>query len=222
MFRQTPTSIYLCGPPKIGKSHLVLVLTKMINSKTSNVDNHTFCITTTTEHWDGYYQQPIVVFDDHYKLADGKQIIDASLVFNIVSCTNFFPSYAKIENKGLKFKSNFLIITSNTGFPCTVYLPQALHRRHKFHVIILPNSDKKQLDFSHLDFWLSIEIIDPWQGLYTTPFNEMHDIPFNYDEFSKFPFRKRYKKISLIQLVDTVVQDYNNEKEIFAKISDFQ
>jgi hypothetical protein len=215
MFRCTPVCLYLCGKPKIGKSHLVIRLCNYFNQKLFNVNNHTFCITTTTEHWDGYSHQPIVVFDDHYKLNDCKQIIDASAIFRVVSCTMFQPPFANINLKGLTFDSKIIIVTSNVGYPSTVFLPLALHRRHKHHVIMVPNGKPMDNDFNHVNFYYTCEIIDPFAGMYQYPFSRDHDIPFSIDEFNLLPFKKFYSLIFVQALCDIIINDYNRENHFF-------
>lgn len=218
-FRQTPICLYVCGPPKIGKSHLIIRLSSTFNKALFKTKNSTFCVTTTTEHWDGYKQQPIVVFDDHYKLNDAKQELDASMVFNAVSCTTFYPSFARLELKGLQFTSELIIVTSNIGFPQTVYLPGALHRRHKHHVIVLLNSDNFNNEFDHLTFYYAKEVIDPWQGNYRFPYTQQRDIPYTIREFeTNFPHRHLYVKVTLQDLINIVVCDILKERSIFSNL----
>ncbi len=207
----------ICGAPKIGKSHLMIKITHILNEALFKVKNHTFCTTTTTEHLDGYVQQPIVIFDDHYKCNDGKQQVDASHVMDAISCTSYRPRFAYLCNKGMLFTSKIVIITSNYGWPRTIYLPGALQRRHKHHIIAIKVSDYKH-DFSHLLFYHTIEIIDPWQGNYSYPFSELNDVPRTKKEMDNFPFRHRYKNVSLDSLIAIIVNDYNRESNVFASL----
>jgi len=163
MFRFSPTTLYICGAPGIGKSHLIIEIVQALNNRLYHFEDYNkivYARTVTTEHWDGYFHQPIVVFDDHYKMIDGQQEVDAREVMNVVSCTNYYPSFAVLNNKGTSFNSHFLLITSNTGFPLTIYNAHALHRRHKFHLIVVPNGKNKSFDFKHLNFYLAISPID--------------------------------------------------------------
>jgi len=180
-----------------------------------------FPITLITDHWDGYKQQPIVIFDDHYKKQDDKQEIDAGAVMNVVSCTAFLPNFDTAIYKMMQFNSQILIINSNFGFPSTIYLPSALHRRHKHHVICVPNNAILSNDFSHINFYYTKEIIDPYSGLYPYPFSKLHDIPFTIDEFNKFPFKNRYTKITLKHLCNIIVDDHRSELLKFNEINQF-
>ena len=209
------------GAPGIGKSHLIMKIVKEINNNLYKFNDHNsivFARTVTTEHWDGYHGQPIVVFDDHYKMVDGEQEIDAREVMNVVSCTNYFPSFAVLHQKGVPFNSNFLIITSNTGWPITIYVPEALHRRHKLHVLVLRNSNVMNVDFSHLDFYYCIAPINLWNGNYCSPFSSLHDIPYNYNEFMQFPFRNMYKRINLNDLISMFIKMHIEETRVFNSV----
>lgn len=222
MFRSTPSCLYLCGAPGIGKSHLLMHIVRCLNERLYHFNDHrsiVFARTVTTEHWDGYFNQPIVIFDDHYKMVDGEQEIDAREVMNVVSCTNYYPSFAVLHNKGVPFNSHFLIITSNTGWPLTIYLPEALHRRHKLHVIVIKNANRMDVNFSHLDFYLSYTPINLWKGNYSSPFNCTHDIPFNYDEWAIFPYKHLYRKVELNNLIDLLVQDHLHEVKVFNSLN---
>lgn len=218
MSRQTPISVILVGAPKIGKSHLTIKLARDLNDHCFKVKNYVHCLTMTTKHLDGYMQQPIVILDDHYKLNDGKQEIDASAVFNMISCTKYYPSFAAMEYKGIDFNSKFVIITSNFGYPRTQFLATALHRRHKHHVIAIPTTTKLEYDFSHLRFYHTVEIIDPWNGNYQYPFSERDDIPISIKQWETFPFKDRYKLIDYSQLVKILIEDYEHETKIYNNI----
>lgn len=208
----------LVGAPKIGKSHLTIKISHDLNEKCFNIKNYVHCLTLTTKHLDGYYQQPIVVLDDHYKMSDGKQEIDASAVFNMVSCTKYYPSFANMEYKGMEFNSKFLIITSNFGYPRTQFLPAALHRRHKHHVIVIKNNHEMSYDFKHINYYHAVEIIDPWNGNYQYPFSELKDVPTDLKTWNIFPFKHLYKSITYDQLINILVDDYNKEAEIYNSI----
>lgn len=210
----------IVGAPKIGKSHLTIKLAHDLNLKCFQVKNHVHCITLTTKHLDGYMQQPIVVLDDHYKMADGKQEIDAAAVFNMVSCTKFYPSFASLEYKGMEFNSKFLIITSNFGYPRTQFLPTALHRRHKHHVIAIKNNLEMSIDFKHISYYHTTEIIDPWNGNYQYPFSEMKDVPMDLKMWNVFPFKSVYKQVTYEQLLNILIDDYNKELHIYNSIKD--
>jgi len=216
----TPICLYVCGRPKLGKSHLVIYVCNAINARFFNVNNHTFCTTVTTEHWDGYSRQPIVVFDDHYKMNDGKQILDATTVFQVVSCTMFQPPFASLHLKGMLFDSSFVIITSNVGFPTTCFHPAALHRRHKHHVIVVPNGDAWSHDFKHLNFYYGKEIIDPYAGMYQSPFTSRNDVPYDLVQWQSFPFKHMYQLVSLDTIIQILCDDYVLESKFFVDFNE--
>jgi len=105
------------------------------------------------------------------------------------------------------------------GYPVTCYLSSALHRRHKHHVILIKNSDVYDSDFNHLNIFYTKEIIDPWQGAYTFPYSQEHDVPFTMNEFNRsFPFRNRYRRINFDALIQILIDDYLHEKKIFEDV----
>lgn len=221
MFRMSPTSLYLCGQSNIGKSHLVIKIIKLLNQRVYHFKDFNKCVfakTVTTEHWDGYNQQPIVVFDDHYKMQDGKQEIDARETMNSISCTNYFPSFAHLDRKGSPFISEIVIFTANVGWPVTQYIPEALHRRHRHHVIVINNTKPMNPDFSHLDLYYAKNLINPWNGVYSDGFSQQHDIPTTMSEFETFPFRHYYQRVTLIELIDILTSDLSSEKAKFNSI----
>lgn len=218
----SPISVYLCGKSNIGKSHLIIHLVKLLNNSLYKFKDYNKCVyarTVTTEHWDGYHGQPLVVFDDHYKMQDGKQEIDARETMNCVSCTNYYPSFAHLEKKGTALNSEILIFSSNVGWPITMYVPEALHRRHKHHIIVIPNGKDMNANFTHLDLYYAKSVINPWNGCYSNNFTELHDIPYNMDEFHSFPHNKFYVKITIDDLVDIVVKDLLAERAKFKSVS---
>lgn len=222
MFRLSPITLYLCGKSNIGKSYLLIKIVQELNSRIFNYADYNYAVftkTVTTEHWDGYRQQPIIIFDDHYKQNDNENLIDARETMNVVSCTNYFPSFAHLELKGISVNSSFLIITSNYGYPQTIYQPEALHRRHKHHVIVIKTSDKHDLLFNHLRFYYAKQPIDLWSGAYTPPFTQNHDIPHSIEELNIFPFRNYYTQITFNELIMLIINDLRLEQAIFHQLA---
>lgn len=219
MFRMSPISLYICGKANIGKSYFLIKLTKEISRYLyPKVKDPVFARTTTTEHWDGYLKQPIVILDDHYKMHDGEQKLDAQTTMQVVSCTNFFPPFARMEFKGIPFNSEIVIMTSNIGWPNTIYLNEALHRRHKHHLIIIPNGLPMDDQFNHLDFWYAKGLVDPWNGNYSCGFTIHKDIPYSIAEMAAFPFRDKYERISFDKLVSIIIEDVTREKDLFNRL----
>eukprot|EP00481_Brizalina_sp_1-RS-2013_P001279 TRINITY_DN30_c0_g1_i7.p2 TRINITY_DN30_c0_g1~~TRINITY_DN30_c0_g1_i7.p2 ORF type:complete len:104 (-),score=13.41 TRINITY_DN30_c0_g1_i7:228-539(-) len=84
---------------------------------------------------------------------------------------------------------------------------------------IIKNSDVYDSDFNHLNIFYTKEIIDPWQGAYTFPYSQEHDVPFTMNEFNRsFPFRNRYRRINFDALIQILIDDYLHEKKIFEDV----
>jgi hypothetical protein len=214
-----PISAFFCGKPKIGKSYLMIKLSYDINEILFKKKIYAAAITLTTEHWDGYHNEPILIFDDHYKCQDNEQKVDATAVFNAVSCTPFYPPYANLSDKGLPFDSKILLINSNFGYPQTIFLPSALHRRHKHHFICIQNKRGVNPSFDHLEFYYAKEIINPWGGVFVHPFTLIHDIPYSIEEFNLFPFKNQYRKVDYNEIINIIINDYNYEFKMFRLVS---
>jgi len=151
---------------------------------------------------------------------DGKQILDATTVFQVVSCTMFQPPFASLHLKGMLFDSSFVIITSNVGFPTTCFHPAALHRRHKHHVIVVPNGDAWSHDFKHLNFYYGKEIIDPYAGMYQSPFTSRNDVPYDLVQWQSFPFKHMYQLVSLDTIIQILCDDYVLESKFFVDFNE--
>ncbi len=138
--RHTPVGIALIGGSQVGKSYLsshvlpTLLLLKsglaanardvpsLVWNKPNGIESH-FC--------DGYTQQPIAYIDDFLKGSDAR---DAHDVINFISSSECPLDMAKLEDKGMLFKSDFVLVTSNImnfGSVHGLSFPEALCTRFK-------------------------------------------------------------------------------------------
>jgi hypothetical protein len=109
-WRIDPVVIHLIGKPGKGKSYLVDKLCKRISSRFGIVRS-VYQRSIATDHWDGYNGQLISVIDDIFSEADGTT--DQKQIIQICSNVPTVLPMADLKEKGMKFNSDFLILTSN-------------------------------------------------------------------------------------------------------------
>lgn len=143
--RIEPLVVGLFGPPASGKTTLVQMLTRRLwKSYFSEMDFNDviYSRSCSTNHWDGYTNQPIVVLDDFGQ--DHEDRSDLSEFEQLISTNRYVLPMAALEDKGRLFTSPFIITTSNMAFGSnfnnlgnglTVEEPEAIWRR--FHIPIL-------------------------------------------------------------------------------------
>lgn len=120
--RIDPVVIHLEGPPSTGKSFTVRKICELIGKKFGYpiVDEESFRTFTytrsaATDHWDGYRNQLITVVDDIGFLSLGKEKMQEPIkeLINLCSDVDYLVPMAHLHEKGRKFTSKFLILTSN-------------------------------------------------------------------------------------------------------------
>nr|QXO85770.1 polyprotein [Picornaviridae sp.] len=128
--RQEPILIVLRGRPGQGKSVAASMLAQMFaHSLTGKPDYYSY--NSSTNYFDGYQQQPVVLIDD---LGQDPAGTDFSVFCQMISTTPFLPNMASLSDKGIKFKSDIIIATTNLPDfkPVTIADPGALQRRINF------------------------------------------------------------------------------------------
>lgn len=113
--RIDPVVIHLEGPPGVGKSHSVSKLTQRILQRFGKTSEDVYSRSAAVEHWDGYKQQFITIIDDiGMKPARAtSESDDFAELYQLCSNVDVILPMAKLNEKGMKFNSHFLILTSN-------------------------------------------------------------------------------------------------------------
>lgn len=141
--RATPFHIQFYGDPGSGKSVLLQNLIPHLHKHyyptrptESLVYNR-----STTEHWDGYLGQPILVKDEAYPARIPEKLIED---LAIVSCNPFLTPQAELHDKGaIYLESEFYLTSTNVPYPVCgdVYDMRAIHRRR--HMLIHVRCDRR-------------------------------------------------------------------------------
>lgn len=124
--RVEPVAICIHGTPGTGKSLATKLIGMALSRKAGGADP--YCLPPDPKHFDGYAQQSVVIMDDICQNPDGE---DMKLFCQMVSSTDFQVPMAALEEKGMSFKSSFVLCSTNTNViaPPTVCEPAALLRR---------------------------------------------------------------------------------------------
>lgn len=111
--RAEPFVIGLFGPPGSGKSLTVVDLVNhFVNRWFLKGDwrDYVYYRSSKTQFWDGYRQQPILIYDDLGQTTDFEDIKEFDLC---VSTSDYYVPMAHLEEKGILMTSQLVIVTSN-------------------------------------------------------------------------------------------------------------
>lgn len=135
--RLEPLLVWLYGPSGVGKSHVTYPLSiDILKEEGCAQDFETKIYTRRVEQefWDGYYNQPIVIYDDAFQIVDSEsrpnpEFIEVIRTQNIAT----YPLHmAHLEDKATtRFTSKAVICTSNSNHYSVNSLtcPSAFYRR---------------------------------------------------------------------------------------------
>lgn len=117
--RFDPVVIHLSGKPGVGKSHSIEEICKRIGAEfgynTRDFRTFSYYRSAATKHWDGYQNQLITIIDDIGFETPTRDSIQDSLneLLQLCSDCDYVLPMASLSDKGKKFTSKFLILTSN-------------------------------------------------------------------------------------------------------------
>lgn len=123
--RVAPFVVCLIGGAGVGKSTLQNYLVKDLFIRANlpfDPAGDLYVRNNQQEHWDGYFNQPAVIFDDFLQ-ANDRQINTRELteLIGIKNNTSYPLKTAELERKGATyFSSSFVCLTSNTGIDNSV------------------------------------------------------------------------------------------------------
>lgn len=153
--RAAPLAMYFYGDAGTGKSNLVLALSaelyKEYYANTDwNLNNVRLNRCSDNEFWDGYFGQPILLYDDIFQRKDEVANPNPE-VMEIIRTVNDSPYHLHMsdikDKKNTYFTSNFVIGTSNvlTPAPNSIADRSAIHRRFDlaYKVMVNPQFAKR-------------------------------------------------------------------------------
>jgi hypothetical protein len=145
--RLEPYVIGLFGPPGSGKTTLVNRLVSDLLyflAPECTREEFLYSRSCSTKHWDGYHGQPLVVLDDFGQNLEDRG--DLSEFMTLISINDYVLPMAELSEKGMKFNSPIVIVTSNMQFGAsrvpnsgggdTIEDPLALWRRFDLPLLV--------------------------------------------------------------------------------------
>lgn len=134
--RYEPFVICITGASDIGKSytstHIVSELLKSINYQHPNPDV-IYVRNGASQFWDGFNDQPVVMYDDWMQLKDTESMkIDLDEFFKLKSNCVFVPNQAALSDKEKRANPFIVFHLCNEAFPDVKMIarhPEAIYRR---------------------------------------------------------------------------------------------
>uniref|UniRef100_A0AB39J7Z1 Genome polyprotein n=1 Tax=Minnesota murine picornavirus 1 TaxID=3239331 RepID=A0AB39J7Z1_9VIRU len=142
--RPEPLVVYLYGKPGCGKSVVASLLASVLAKKLGkDADDYYSPSSADCQYYDGYHQQPVHLIDDIGQDPEGRDWAD---FVNLVSTAPFIVPMANLEDKGMYYRSQVIICTSNFQGPNdrSARSIQAIDRR--LHIRIHVSSDGFRVD----------------------------------------------------------------------------
>jgi hypothetical protein len=113
--RRDPVVVHVEGPPGIGKSLIINEVSRQIAESfgfRGDRSSYMYNRSVLCDHWDGYKNQLIASIDD-FGCINERQQDDMGALIQICSDQDYVLPMADLREKGTKFNSNFLFISTN-------------------------------------------------------------------------------------------------------------
>lgn len=119
--RYEPYVICIEGESNIGKSFIAgklsLELLKAIRYPMDG-SNPVYTRTPGLKHWDGFQNQPVILYDDWLNLNDPEQATtQIAELYALKSKSDFVPPMADLTDKGMRSNPRFVLLLTNNAFP---------------------------------------------------------------------------------------------------------
>lgn len=197
--RVEPIVITLEGPPGSGKSTLVKTLVAKLCKSFNLPKVGVYYRSSAVKHWDGYHGQPITVLDDMGAFASSNTQIseDMTELLQLVSECDYILPMADLKDKGTKFTSSIIIITtnlatlhgdSNRGFSCSAAV---MRRFGTVYRVVKGKTYETRVDSSSTmvagdrDFKHDLDSFWRVRGDYISPDSIIVKLRAQYDHFHK-------------------------------------
>lgn len=211
--RQEPLLVVLRGPPGQGKSVAASILAQLCaHALTGKPDYYSY--NSSTNYFDGYAQQPVVLIDD---LGQDPAGTDFSVFCQMISTTPFLPNMASLADKGIKFTSDVIIATTNLADfkPVTIVDPGALVRRINFDYTVTAGKA-----FQKSNGTLDLERALEPTGCSAPLASVKTDVNFFSSACVNFQDTKARCSCSLVDVYDRIMAAHKNRNNISLRLQE--
>nr|QZZ63373.1 hypothetical protein [Leuven Picorna-like virus 10] len=181
--RSEPYVVYIVGDQNIGKSYMLdnLIHECLHGINYSSDISPIYTRTQGNPYWNGYRNNPIIVYDDYNTIGGERGLDQISELFSLKSCAIFNPNQARLEDKDRRANPIGVFISSNIAYPKPAgveHYPALWRRRdimikvekniafYKQHGVSVehgsPNDFQRSdiMNFEHLIFKIFDQVID--------------------------------------------------------------
>jgi len=154
--RVSPFVLHLIGTSGVGKSTLThFVARDLFKGRNMEFDRKKdmYVRNETQDHWDGYTNQKLVLFDDWMQSRDPEDMLEGAMELVRVKNTTPYPlKMADLSSKGnTRFDSPMVIITSNVDIPRSINVHSSLAIRRRRDVVATIGIDQRFMADDRLD-----------------------------------------------------------------------
>lgn len=205
-----PIGLLLHGQPGTGKSLITCLLGRAISKHYKVADP--YFLPPDPKYFDGYQQQKVVVMDDLGQNPDG---LDCAWLCQMISTADFHPPMASVEEKGIRFVSDFVLASTNLRnlAPPTIAVPAALDRRFAFNLDLHVDAKFQTLDGK----------LDVVKAMVKCNHNNPHFTkctPLLCGGAVKLVCRRTGQSMSVTTVMDALLQAYKDRTDVSCSIND--